>query len=135
MSVELINPEGIVNLPVHHQASVAQGSKIISLAGQVSWDTDAQLVGRGDVAAQSEQAYLNVAQALHALGASTRDITRVTAYIVGLNPEIQKAVMDGRRRAAERLGIEFQHPGTFVGVTSLWNPDYLIEVEATAVID
>ncbi len=46
MSVELINPNGIVNLPVHHQVSMAQGSKIISLAGQVSWDADAQLVGQ-----------------------------------------------------------------------------------------
>jgi enamine deaminase RidA (YjgF/YER057c/UK114 family) len=135
MSVRLINPDGIVKLPVHHQVSIAQGSTIISLAGQVSWDADGQLVGKGDVAAQTEQAYLNVAQALRALGASTSDITRVTVYVVGMNPETQRRVMTGRQRAADRLGVEFQHPGTFVGVTSLWNPDYLIEVEATAVID
>ena len=135
MSVELINPNGIVNLPVHHQVSMAQGSKIISLAGQVSWNADAQLVGKGDIAAQSEQAYLNVAIALRALGASTSDITRVTVYVVGMSPETQKRVMNGRQRAADRLGVDFQHPGTFVGVTSLWDPEYLIEVEATAIID
>lgn len=135
MSVQLINPDGIVNLPVHHQMSMAQGSKLISLAGQVSWDADAQLVGKGDLTAQTEQAYLNVAQALRAMGASTRDITRVTVYVVGMNPENQKHVMDGRQRAADRLGVDFQHPGTFVGVTSLWHPDYLIEIEATAVLD
>ena len=135
MSVELINPEGIVNLPVHHQASVATGSKIISLAGQVSWDADAQLVGKGDLAAQAEQAYLNVAKALSGLGAGMDDLTQVTVYVVGYTPAAGKQVMEGRRRAADRLGMNFQHPGTFVGVTSLFDPDYLIEVQATAIID
>jgi enamine deaminase RidA (YjgF/YER057c/UK114 family) len=135
MSIRLINPDGIVNLPVHHQASVATGSTIISLAGQVSWDANAQLIGKGDLAAQSEQAYLNVAQALRGLGASTDDITQVTVYVVDYSPAAGKQVMEGRRRAAERLGVGFQHPGTFVGVTSLFDPDYLIEVQATAVVD
>ena len=135
MSIQLINPDGIVNLPVHHQASVATGSKIISLAGQVSWDADAQLIGKGDLAAQSEQAYLNVAAALRGLGATTDDLSHVTVYVVGYTPATGKQVMEGRRRAAERLGVEFQHPGTFVGVTSLFDPDYLIEVQATAIVD
>jgi len=135
MSIRLINPDGIVNVVVHHQASVATGARIISLAGQVSWDAAAQLVGKGDLAAQSEQAYLNVATALQGLGAGVDDITHVTVYVVGYNPETGKLVMEGRRRAAERLGTDFQHPGTFVGVTSLFHPDYLIEVQATAVLD
>jgi enamine deaminase RidA (YjgF/YER057c/UK114 family) len=135
MSVQLISPDGVVNLPVHHQASVATGSRIITLAGQVSWDAGAQLIGKGDLAAQAEQAYLNVATALQALGASTDDITHVTVYVVGYTRAAGKQVMDGRRRAADRLGVDFQHPGTFVGVTSLFDPDYLIEVQATAVVD
>lgn len=135
MSVQLINPDGIVNLPVHHQASVATGSKIISLAGQVSWDADAQLIGKGDLTAQSEQAYLNVATALRGLGATTDDLSHVTVYVVGYTPATGKQVMEGRRRAADRLGVDFQHPGTFVGVTSLFHPDYLIEVQATAIVD
>jgi enamine deaminase RidA (YjgF/YER057c/UK114 family) len=135
MSIQLINPDGIVDLPVHHQASVATGSKIISLAGQVSWDADAQLIGKGDLTAQSEQAYLNVATALHGLGATTDDLSHVTVYVVGYTPATGKQVMEGRRRAADRLGVDFQHPGTFVGVTSLFDPDYLIEVQATAIVD
>ena len=89
----------------------------------------------GDLAAQSEQAYLNVATALRGLGASTDDVTHVTVYVVGYTPAAGKQVMEGRRRAADRLGVDFQHPGTFVGVTSLFHPDYLIEVQATAVLD
>ena len=135
MTVHLVNPDGIVKVPVHHQASVAQGSKVISLAGQVSWDADALLVGEGDMTAQSEQAYLNVARALRELGATTNDITRVTVYVVGMTPDTVAQVMAGRRRASDALGVEFQHPATFIGVTSLWDPDYLIEVEATAIIE
>jgi enamine deaminase RidA (YjgF/YER057c/UK114 family) len=135
MNIHLVNPDGIVKLPVHHQASVATGSKIITLAGQVSWDADAQLIGKGDLTAQSEQAYLNVATALRALGVTTDDLSHVTVYVVGYTPATGKQVMEGRRRAADRLGVDFQHPGTFVGVTSLWDPDYLIEVQATAIVD
>jgi len=134
LSIQLINPDGVVSVSVHHQVSVATGSKIISLAGQVSWDENAQLIGKDDLATQSEQAYLNVARALDGAGATTDDITHVTVYVVGYNPETGKQVMEGRRRAADRLGVDFQHPGTFVGVTSLFHPDYLIEVQATAVV-
>lgn len=135
MSIQLINPDGIVTVAVHHQAAVATGAKIISLAGQVSWDANAQLVGKDDLAARSEQAYRNVATALQGLGATVGDLTHVTVYVVGYNREAAKLVMEGRRRAATRLGTDFQHPGTFVGVTSLFDPDYLIEVQATAVVD
>ncbi|MEF2977286.1 RidA family protein [Subtercola sp. YIM 133946] len=126
------------NSTVHPPAANPCGAVVpllTALAGQVSWDADGRLVGEGDLTAQSEQAYLNVARALIELGASTDDMTRVTVYVVGMTPESTAMVMAGRRRASDALGVEFQHPGTFVGVTALWDPNYLIEVEATAIID
>jgi hypothetical protein len=43
--------------------------------------------------------------------------------------------MQGRARAAERLGVVLQQPGTYVGVSSLWAPSVLIEIAATALVD
>ena len=63
------------------------------------------------------------------------DITGLTHYIVGLDPGKGELVEQGRARAAERLGVVLQQPGTYVGVTSLWAPPYLIEVQVTALID
>ena len=135
MAVELIHPAEVIRLDGHHQVSVATGSKLISLAGQVSWDAEGQLIGEGDLAAQTEQCYLNVAASLAGAGATMNDITGLTHYIVGLDPEKGELVEQGRARAAERLGVVLQQPGTYVGVTSLWAPPYLIEIAATALVD
>jgi hypothetical protein len=43
--------------------------------------------------------------------------------------------MQGRARAAERLGVVLQQPGTYIGVSSLYSPSFLIEIHATAVVD
>lgn len=135
MTLRLIHPEGVVRTDAHHQVSVARGSTMISMAGQVSWDADGRLVGAGDLAAQAEQAYLNVAAALRGPGATTDDLTGVTVYVVGLGPDTMPLVLAGVQRAAERLGATFQHPGTYVGVTSLFDPDYVVEIQGTAVVD
>lgn len=135
MSVRLIHPDGVARVPVHHQVTIAQGSKVINMAGQVSWDADAHLVGAGDLTAQTEQAYLNVAACLRIAGATTADLTGVVLYVVDLDPAKLQQVSQGSRRASERLGVSFQHPGTYIGVTSLFDPNYLIEIVGTAVID
>lgn len=135
MSVEAVDPEGIVNVGVHHQVTIGRGSRIVSMAGQVSWDAGGRLVGADDLAAQTEQAYLNVATALEAAGATTEDLIRATLYVVQLSPEKLEQVCAGMQRAAQRLGVRLDHPGTYIGVMSLFDPAYLIEIEATAVID
>jgi hypothetical protein len=51
MTVTLVRPERVNRVDVHHQVAVTQGSRTVYLAGQVSWDTDGNLVGCDDVAA------------------------------------------------------------------------------------
>lgn len=97
MAVELIHPAEVIRLDGHHQVSVATGSKLISLAGQVSWDAAGQLIGDGDLAAQTEQCYLNVAASLAGAGATMNDITALTHYIVGLDPENGSWSSEGER--------------------------------------
>ena len=63
------------------------------------------------------------------------DIIGLTHYIVGLDPDKGELVEQGRARAAEKLGVDLQQPGTYVGVTSLWAPAYLIEIEARALVE
>ena len=134
MTVTLVHPERVNRVPVHHQVAVAQGSRTVYLAGQVSWDTQGDLVGRDDIAAQAEQAYLNIAAALDAVGATTADLAKVTVYIVSLDEAKAEQFVAGRQRAAATLGAEFQQPSTWIGVTSLAAPGYLVEVEAVAVL-
>ncbi|WP_308817304.1 RidA family protein [Pseudonocardia alni] len=134
MSVELVHPEGVHRVDVHHQVADTRGTRTVYLAGQVSWDLEGNLVGRGDVAAQAEQCYLNVVAALDAVGATAADLAKVVVYVVDLDETRAEQFVAGRTRAAAALGVEFRQPSTWIGVTALAAPGYLVEVDAVAVL-
>ncbi|MEI5033638.1 RidA family protein [Streptomyces sp. S1A(2023)] len=115
--------------------SVATGSKLVFLAGQVARDADGRPVGQGDFAAQVEQCYLNIATALAAIGGSFDDVAKLTVYVVDWSPEKMPLLGEGVGRAAAKLGIDPVKPITLLGVAMLGEPDLLVEVEATAVIE
>ncbi|MFJ4973729.1 RidA family protein [Streptomyces coeruleorubidus] len=135
MSVTLVNPEGLPKPEVYRQLSVATGSKLVFLAGQVARDADGRSVGDGDFAAQVEQCYLNVATALAGIGGSFDDVAKLTIYVVDWSPEKMPLLGEGVGRAAAKLGIDPVKPITLLGVAALGEPDLLVEVEATAVIE
>jgi enamine deaminase RidA (YjgF/YER057c/UK114 family) len=134
MPVTLVNPEGLPKPQVYRQLSVATGSKLVFLAGQVARDADGRPVGEGDFAAQVEQCYLNVATALAGIGGSFDDVAKLTVYVVDWSPEKMPLLGEGVSRAAAKLGIDPVKPITLLGVAALGEPDLLVEVEATAVM-
>ncbi|WP_406400841.1 RidA family protein [Streptomyces uncialis] len=135
MSVTLLNPEGLPKPEVYRQMSVATGSKLVFLAGQVARDADGRPVGQGDFAAQVEQCYLNINTALASIGGSFDDVAKLTVYVVDWSPEKMPLLGEGVGRAAAKLGIDPVKPITLLGVAALGEPDLLVEVEATAVIE
>ena len=135
MAVELYNPDGLPKPDVYRQMSVATGSRMVFLAGQVARDADGNPVGAGDLAAQVEQAYLNIATALAAVGGSFDDVAKLTVYVVDWSPEKLPLLGEGVGRAAAKLGVDPVKPITLLGVAGLGEPDLLVEVEATAVLD
>jgi enamine deaminase RidA (YjgF/YER057c/UK114 family) len=134
MTVELLNPEGLPKPEVYAQVAVASGSRTVFLAGQVARDAQGQPVGAGDLAAQVEQAYLNVATAMAAVGGSFADVAKLTLYLVDWSAEKLPALGEGVARAAARLGVDPTKPVTLIPVTALGEPDLLVEVDATAVL-
>ncbi|MBY8847661.1 RidA family protein [Saccharothrix longispora] len=135
MAITLVNPDGLPKASVYRQVSVATGSKLVFVAGQVARDGDGNRVGEGDLAAQAEQAYLNVGTALAAVGASFDDVAKLTVYVVDWTLDKMPAFLEGVGRAAAKLGVAPVPPATLVGVAALAEPDLMVEVEATAVLD
>lgn len=135
MPVEALNPDGLPKPEVYRQMAVASGSRLVFLAGQVARDADGQPVGAGDLAAQTEQAYLNVATALAAVGGTFADVAKLTLYIVDWSGEKYAALGEGVARAAARLDADLTKPVTLIPVVALGEPDLLIEVDATAVLE
>ncbi|RSM64336.1 enamine deaminase RidA [Actinoplanes sp. ATCC 53533] len=135
MAVTLVNPAGLPKVDTHMQMSIATGSKLVFLAGQVAWGADGGTVGPGDLAAQVEQCYLNVGTALAEAGGSFDDVAKLTVYIVDFTPDKMPLLVEGISRAVAKLGVTTAPPITGLGISALAAPDLLVEVEATAVMD
>lgn len=134
MTVQLLNPSALPQPDVYAQVSVAQGSRLVFVSGQVARDAEGRPVGPGDLAAQAEQAYANVHAAVTAAGGTFADIAKLTVYVVDWEPAKMAVLGAGAVRAAERLGFDLVRPITLLGVAALGEPDLLVEVEAVAVL-
>ncbi|GAB3981510.1 RidA family protein [Actinoallomurus acanthiterrae] len=135
MAITLVNPDGLPKIGVYRQVSIASGSKLVFIAGQVAWDAEGVTVGEGDLTSQVEQCYLNIATALAEVGGSFDDVAKLTFYVVDWTPDKMPALLEGISRAATRLEITPVPPATLLGVAALDVPDHLVEIEATAILD
>lgn len=134
MPVELSNVAGRAEPEAYVHVGVATGSKTVYLAGQVSQDAEGAAVAQGDLGGQTEQALLNVASALDSVGASFDDVAKITIYVVDWEPSKMEAIGAGIGAAAEKLGVNPIKPATLIGVAALFEAEYLIEIDATAVL-
>jgi enamine deaminase RidA (YjgF/YER057c/UK114 family) len=134
MAISLINPDGHVKVPQYHHVAVATGGKQVHIAGQVSWDTDGNLVAPGDLTGQIAQVFRNVAKSLDAAGASFQDVVRFTWYVVDWQKENFDAFQAGLEQAAREFDLTTP-PATLIGVDALFDDSLLVEAEVTAVID
>lgn len=133
MPVTLLNPDGIMKPDVYRQVAIATGTRQVHIAGQVAYDADGQLVARGDLAGQVAQAYRNVAIALAAAGATFDDVVRLTFYVVDWKRESMPDFLAGIEQVARELKIS-PAPASLIGVSVLYEPGVLVEIEATAVV-
>ena len=131
-TVEHPASRGLLTNQGFSQVVVATGRRTIYTAGQVSIDEQGALVGGTDLAAQTTQAMRNLGLAMAAAGAGYADIVKITTYVVNYRPE-QRAVI-GKARAPFFAGGK-PPASTLVGVAALALPDWLIEIEAVAVVD
>lgn len=134
MPIELSNIPGYVDPQAYVHISVATGSSTVYLAGQVSQDASGATVAASDLAGQTEQALVNVARALESVGAAFDDVAKITLYVVDWEPSKMEAIGAGIGAAAARLGISPLKPVTLVGVAALFEPDFLVEIDAIAVL-
>ena len=127
-----IFPDGLAKPPTYTPVVAAQGGRTIYVSGQVPVNEKGELVGKGDLLAQTEQAFRNVDTALKAAGASFADVVKITTFVVGYKPE-HRAIM---HQVRSKYVVKDRMPAsTLLGVQALAVADYLIEVEAVAVAD
>ena len=112
-------------------ATIQEPGRTLHLAGQVAWDAAGDLVGPGDLGAQTAQALANLKLVLEAAGAGPSDVVRLRTYIVGHTPDKLGVVLP---LLGAFYGDAIPAPNTVIGVAALALPDFLIEIEATAAL-
>ena len=99
------------------------------IAGQVSAAPDGSVVGKGDPEAQARQIWHNLEAAVKSVGGTLNDIVKTTTYVTNLN--YAAAI---RKVREERFPIN-PPTSTLLVVAGLASPDYMMEIEAIAVVE
>lgn len=124
-------PEFLDNKPHFTNLVISEGGKTLHLSGLVASETDGELVGLGNLAAQMKFIYDNIRRVLAEQGATPADVVRQRAFIVGLR-------LDHRPVIAAAMNAFYGDGGTAtstcVGIEALLVKGALVEIDVTAVI-
>ncbi|MFE7185888.1 RidA family protein [Streptomyces erythrochromogenes] len=136
MTVRHFTPEGMLQPVPYHHVAVGTGTKHVHVSGQIARQADGTPVAPDDLAGQVAQALRNTAIGLEGAGASFADVLRLTFYVTRWSPEKIGDFMAGVEGVAEEIGLRLPlPPASLIGVAYLFEPDVLVEVEATALLD
>jgi enamine deaminase RidA (YjgF/YER057c/UK114 family) len=134
MPKEYINPDSLFQSLPHGftQVVIATGRKMVFISGQTAWDRRKNIVGGDSVLEQARQAFRNLEKAMEAAGGTLKDVVSLRIYVVDYQAESGTAVGTVLR---EFFSSENPPASTWIGVSALAAPEFLIEIEATAVLD
>ena len=130
--VELLTPDGLVKSPAFSHVAVVSGAvRTIYIGGQDAVNADGETVGKGDLAAQTTQILTNIETALTAAGAGLEHIIKWNIYVVEGH-----SIQEGFAAFQKFWGDRSTPPPliTAAFVTSLGQPDWLVEMDAIAVV-
>src|SRR5439155_21916152 len=114
--------------PTTGYSPAVRAGNTLYISGQVAQDRDGNLVGKGDIAAQAAQVYANLTAVVEAAGGTLQDIVKLNTYTTSL--AYRPAIAEARTKYWQ----SDWPASTFVVISSLASPDFLVEIEAIAVL-
>ena len=129
--VQHINPDGLARNPAFSQAvSVCGGHKVVYIGGQNAVDSSGAIVGRADLATQTHQVFRNLEVVLAAADARLENVVKWNIMVVAGQP-----ILSAFQVFQEKWGRKPNPPAISVSfVAGLANPDFLVEIDAVAVV-
>ena len=128
MANRYINPPTLARPMGYTHVVEASGARTIYIAGQVALDDSGNIVGEGEMGAQARQVFENLHTALRSVGASFKDVVKLTYFIVDMSQ--MQAVREARD---QYIQPEYLPASTAVEVRRLAREEFLLEIEAVAV--
>jgi enamine deaminase RidA (YjgF/YER057c/UK114 family) len=135
MQKDFINPQTLPNWQQSFTQVItisATSAKTVYVSGQVAVDQEQNLIGAADLRAQAMQAFKNLETALAAGGASTVDVVRLNIYVKNYQPADAAPVSEALRRYFPHEQLP---TSTWLGVQALAKEEFLIEVDAIAIVE
>jgi 2-iminobutanoate/2-iminopropanoate deaminase len=127
-AITVINPAGVYVPPTFSYSHAVRMGDLVFVAGQVAQNGSGELVGKGDIRKQTEQVFENLRIVLEAAGSGLDLVGKVTVLTTSL--EYRQAIHEVRSRVFGPIG--YYPASTLAVVTSLANPDFLVEIDAVA---
>ena len=135
MSTTYASPAGMMQPVPYHHVAIGTGTRHVHVAGQIGRDEAGNPVA-ADLRGQVAHALRNTARGLASAEVGFDDVVRLTFYVTEWSPEKIGDFMAGVEDVTVELGLPQPLPPTsLLGVEHLFEPDVLVEVEATAVAD
>ena len=128
--IQRTNPDGLAPPPGGRYSHVVRWGNLAWIAGQTSRGPDGAVIGAGDADAQARQVYANLLTAIESVGGTFANIVKVTIFITS-----EEHLATARAAQNECWGGAPPPASSMVIVKALAQPDYLIEIEAFAVLD
>jgi enamine deaminase RidA (YjgF/YER057c/UK114 family) len=129
-NLRFVNPSELASPPGYTHVVEASGGRTVYLSGQVALDASGEVMGIGDLRAQTRQVFENLEVALGAVGAGFKDVVKLTYYVADPSWE------GGALRSVRDEYVDTERPpaSTAVGVRRHFREELLVEVEAVAVL-
>lgn len=125
---EFIQPEGLWD-PRPRFGQVLRAGDRIYIAGQSSVDEHGNTVGVGDCEAQTGQVFANLEKALASVGAGFEHVVKLNVYCTDVDALLSIIETYKNERFPQPV------PSTTVQVARLVRPDWLLEIEATVILE
>ena len=129
-SIVRINPPELGTPPGYSQVVEVSAGRIIFIAGQTALDSDGNVVGKRDFAAQAAQVFRNLGLALQASGCTAAHLVKLTVFLTDMDN--LAAYREARNRFFGSVAPPAAPAVTLVEVSKLYGPDFMIEIEAIA---
>ena len=129
MPREIIQPDGIWD-PRPRFAQVSRHGNTVYVAGQTPVNAEGNVVGRGDIEAQARQVFENIRKCLDSAGATFDNMVKINIY----STDIDNHITPISKVRSDYFPAD-PVPSTYVQVPRLVHRDWLLEIEAVAMLD
>jgi len=129
MVPQIIHPESVHSTAGVGYSHVAKVGNMLFVAGQIALDPDGNLVGENDIESQVRQVYTNLRSILTEFGGDLTSIVKKTTYLT------DRSSLDAFRKVRNQFFSDPFPPNTLLFINGLARPEYLVEIEAIAMLD